>query len=424
MNPQEMKFTLKTPMILFGILMFLINRFADSNLNLPVGDLFLPFLTLAFVVREKGLPGFIKSPGLILVMLLLVWITTSNIVNGITFLGQIRNTYAVATLFIPIMLFTLTKNRSDLIAYFIGITLGFALYFVTLAGIDMAHGEIARELRGEQPTPVVALALYVMFRDRMSKSLQFLILGLVAATLAVAITIEARGAILSLMIAVAVYLAARVSPWPRVTIPALVVLGLMAHFISGNYVGSSFDTAISSGNDTVSDLERAYAIDYSRMVISQFPWFGNSPQGYSINFTDFFNNIAGFSEEGDKIASPHNTFLEYGVFFGYPAAYLFMLIVARFVFAGTTSKKHARTLTVALCAAGIIRLGAFYGFSGNPRMEWFALMFTLLYAYKNQQTEAPVITEEMPPKSAVKLTPAQQRAAAVAAARKASARAS
>jgi len=390
----ETRFGLKSPWLMFGIFMFIFNRVLDMTINLPVGDILLPLFAFAFVYRDGETARIVKSPGLYLTLLLLLWLTVSNIANGIGFGGQFRNTFAVATLFFPVIFFMAARDRNPLMAYFIGNIIGFGLYFLYHAGMDLSQGGFSRALRSDLFTPAVPLALYFMFRRNITPALAVTLVGLTAAGSAVAMLIEARGAVLSIIMGAGIYVAARVSPWPKLTLPLIVIFGFAAHYISSFFVADSLDAVMQSGNDTVSNMERAYAIDYSRMVLEQSPWFGFSPQSYVINFADFFRFTAGFGEEGDKIASPHNTFLEYGVFFGYPAAILITLLTARFVQAGMVTKEFARSFAVALACAGIIRQAALYGLSGILRVEWFALILLILYFYEYKP--APKAAEPLP----------------------------
>ena len=381
--PAPYQFKVADPFFALGVLMYIASRLMDTYYNFPIADLILPLMTFAFAAKDKALVDFGKVPAIIPASLFIVWSIISNFHHGIHVADQLRNLIALITLFLPVFFFILTKNRDALMSYLIGNIVGFLLYFTTLVGLEFAQsGDIPRYLRGEQPTPVVALAMYVLFRKQLTWPIKAVLLAGTVISILVTFKIDARGPLIALPMAVVFFIVVRYSIWPRLAIPAFVAGGLVIHFIASLFNNGNFDLVAGSANDTLSNLERAYAIDYCRMILSHFPWLGDSPQNYAINFSDSFAYIAGFSEEGDRILSPHNSFLEYSVFFGYPAGILFVLTIGTLMYAALREKPFARSFFVALAAAGVIRIGAFYGFSGWLRVEWFALIFAMYYNYQ------------------------------------------
>ncbi|RYG61593.1 MAG: O-antigen ligase domain-containing protein [Alphaproteobacteria bacterium] len=383
MNEQaKTPIALKDSMVLFGMLMFFLNRFMDTSFNLPVGELFLPLLVMFFAVREKTLGKFYLAPGFALTCMFLGWILMSNFYHGVSLSSQIRNLLAVSLLFLPVLLFILVKDRDNLMRYIVGGIVGFGLYFLYMVAIEIPDGTLPRWYRGIQPTPVIPLLLYVLFRDRLSRPLRIFLLGLTISSLLITYLIFTRGPLIGVVAAIGFYGLARIIVAPRIALPATLVVGLLGNFLLSIYTGNSFDTVAASAQDTISNLERAYAIDYTRYVLATRPWFGDSPQNFAISFADNFAAIMQLTEQrGDAVETPHNSFLEYSAFFGYPAGVIFLALIFRMTYAPLGNSVVLRSFVAALCLAGLLRLAGFYGLSGIWRIEWFTLMFALYYYF-------------------------------------------
>jgi hypothetical protein len=382
-------FNLADPMLLFGAVVFLINHYLDRTYNLPVGELILPILGLLQVKKEGKAARLTGAPGAFLFLLLFGWIIVSNLVNGSPIALQLRGMLAVTTAFLPLFCFAVIDDRKPLLNYMIGNILAFGLMFTVFVGLGVAGGGVSRTLRGVQPTPIVPLAICIAFYNRISGRLFFALVATSLVSFAASFLIDARGPLLSPVITLAFFALARLAPVPRAVVPAALALCLVMHYLMGIWYGDVTFLIQNSGQDTISNIERAYAIDYSRQMMHSHPVFGSAPENYAINFKDSLVDLVGEIEQGDRIASPHNSFLEYAVFYGYPAGILLVLLVVRLI-QGAMTPFTCRSLVLAIAIGGIIRMAAFYGISGWLRVEWFALLFVLYaYAADHKPRQAP-----------------------------------
>lgn len=285
------------------------------------------------------------------------------------------------TLALPVFCFMAIDIRENMMRLAVGLIIGFGLYFIFLVLCDGFNGEISRTLRGEQPTPIVAIALYILLKDRMSWLLKLTLLLVSFASFGIGIVVQARGPLLSLCLVPLLYFFCKFIPVKKIAIPLVLILGLMMHWGVGLWEeGGMYKEVLHSEHNTLSNKERAFLIDYSIDVLSRSPWTGMPFTDFGSNFGASFSAVDGYQSGSFGVLSPHNSFLEYAVFFGYPTAAMFMAFLYRLVQAGALANAR-RYMLLAVTISGILRLGAFYGFEGWLRIEWFALMFSIFYSY-------------------------------------------
>ncbi|MCK1722061.1 O-antigen ligase family protein [Bradyrhizobium sp. 141] len=352
------------------------NRFLDSAFNVPVLDMVLPLMVLGFALAEKRAIHIMQMTSFWILIILLIWVCFSFAINHVPAASWIRRLAVIVTTFLPILLFRTMRRHEALIAFTVGCIVGFSFYFVSAVAIELSHGSVSRELRGIQPTPVVAMALYLCLKNEMSKLVRWTLITSTAVSALIGLAIDARGPIIALVMGLALWpvAAMRARSW---LLPLIAALGFAAHFLYGlNY--SAYGALLTSGHYTVSNAERAYAIDFCVSLIKSAPWFGQSPDDYGMTFAHAYDSLPGIWRQTEGVLSPHNTFLEYSVFYGVPTAILLLVILWATLRAG--GARIARyPLVYALVVAGVVRLGAFYGISGWIRIEWFALLFLMFH---------------------------------------------
>lgn len=366
-----------TPLVALGLLYYPINRTTDLLFNAPVGDLLLPLVLLYFAIKTNSFKKVLSIPATWWALSFIVWVIIANISHGIGFGSQGRMLYVLSTLLIPVLCFiTLTDEyKNKIIKFMFGAILGFGFFFIFEVTMEIANGSISRTLRGIQPTPVVAFAFWAMFRDRMSQGLNILTWFTILVSVLVGIAIEARGPLLAIVMMVGLSFVAKFSIKQNMLLTLIMITALMAHFLAGIIFPNMYYAVLTSDNDTLSNRERAYLIDFCLMVIKENPWFGMSFREFGMIFADYFVWIDNFRRDVDAVKSPHNSFLEYSTFYGLPAALLFIATLISLFRKGLPLQSNIWVKGAIL--AGIIRLGALYGFSGWLRIEWFALMFLL-----------------------------------------------
>ncbi|KKT28039.1 MAG: hypothetical protein UW15_C0038G0008, partial [Parcubacteria group bacterium GW2011_GWC1_44_10] len=220
--------------------------------------------------------------------------------------------------------------------------------------MEIANGSISRTLRGIQPTPVVAFAFWAMFRDRMSNNLKILTWFTIIVSILVGIAIEARGPLLAVVMMVGFSFIAKLGLKQNIFLIIIMCASLMAHFITGIIFPDMYYAVIASDNNTLSNRERAYLIDFCLMMIKENPWFGMSFREFAMVFADYFSWIDNFRRDVDAVKSPHNSFLEYATFYGLPAAFLFMSMLISLFRNGLRLQTNIWIKTAII--AGIIRL--------------------------------------------------------------------
>jgi len=366
---------MSSPMLWAGFLLFLINRYTDENYNVPILDLALPAISGFYFFRHRAkIPAAVYY--VMLPMLAFVsWQIASSFINGSPSLSVARHTIVILTLFVPVYFYCGTTRKQKLLEFMLGCVIGFGLYFAFQATIELLHGSISRTLRGIQPTPVVAIAYLIFFHKRAAFSIN-LALGIAfLVSLIVTFLIDARGPLLSVVIAGAFWLIARAQWIKAWLLPSAVTLCLMAHFIAGMQ-GSLYSRVVTSNSNTLSNSERAYAVDYSVAQIKDHPLLGISPDRFPSEFANEFFIVSKFKRAYFAVLSPHNSFLEYSAFYGLPAGFLFLAFI--WLLCHFAAKAQAVT-TIIMCLAfsAIIRLAAFYGISGWIRIEWFAMVYLL-----------------------------------------------
>ncbi len=371
------RYTLKHPMLWIGFGMFFLNHYTDTHYNVPVTDLFLPVLAGIMALPGLRLRRVLRLPGLWASVFFLAWFVISNLVNGLSFSQQLRHSVVAVTIFLPIFFYILATDKRPIMAFIIGNIIAFGFFFIVASGIDYYNGELDRSLRGIQPTPVVALAVYLFFRKRLSTPLRFVLIASGVVSFLVAIGIEARGPFLSVLLALIFWGIGRTPRLRTSLVPAMVVVLLAAHFIVGLDM-KVYDQIKESKYATLSNLERGYAIDYSVRGIYWNPFFGTSPIPFPAEFAASFGAVENFYRSYDAVESPHNSYLEYSLFYGLPAGVAFLAFIWGILRAG--AKLSTEPVIFSLICAGIIRLAAFYGISGWIRIEWFTLVFLLFYA--------------------------------------------
>ena len=379
-----------TPLVALGLLYYPLNKLTDRALNIPVGDLLLPLALLYFALKTNTFSKIIKIPATWWALAFITWVFIANMTHGIGLGNQGRMLYVLSTLFLPVLCFiTLPDEYKDkIIKFMIGAILGFGFFFIFEAAMEIANGSISRTLRGIQPTPVVAFAFWAMFRDRMSNNLKILTWFTIIVSILVGIAIEARGPLLAVVMMVGFSFIAKLGLKQNIFLIIIMCASLMAHFITGIIFPDMYYAVIASDNNTLSNRERAYLIDFCLMMIKENPWFGMSFREFAMVFADYFSWIDNFRRDVDAVKSPHNSFLEYATFYGLPAAFLFMSMLISLFRNGLRLQTNIWIKTAII--AGIIRLGAFYGFSGWLRIEWFALMFLLYYSMQRSSAKPSV----------------------------------
>jgi hypothetical protein len=384
------EFSLQQPMFWVGFSMFLINRYTDHTYNIPITDLFLPVYTGFMAIRTRHFMNMFSIPGLWLTLILMTWIALSSIANGIPMSEQVRYSIVVLTTFLPIFFYMVIVDRRRVMQFIIGQITAFGIAFIVSSGIDYWNGEVDRSLRGIQPTPVVALSLYICFGKRLSPSLRHALMASGVISFLVGIAIEARGPLLSIVMGVGFWLAGRFVSMRNTFLPTACIALFTAHYVLGLFF-NAYQLVNNSDHATLSNLERAYAIDFSVDSISQHPLFGISPVAFGPAFVTglkALHNVYGVAQE---VQSPHNSFLEYTTFYGFPGGVLFLICVWALLYSGARNSR-AGPFVVALCMAAVVRLAAFYGISGWIRIEWFTAMFVLFYDFRTSPFRKTVVT--------------------------------
>jgi hypothetical protein len=372
-------FNLKQPMLWLGFGMFFASRYSDHNYHVPITDLFLPILTGWMAIRERRLHHILSLPGFWLAAVFFLWFFLSNQINQVPWDLQIRHSVVTLTLFLPIFFYMLSSDKRLVMAFIVGNIIGFGVFFAVAVGLDYFHGSVDRTLRGIQPTPVVALALYLRYQKQLSRPLRAVLVLSATISFLVSISIEARGPFLSVIIALALWPLAMTRSMRTWALPAAVMLMFVAHYLLGSAI-DVYDTIQDSHFATLSNLERGYAIDFSVANIHQNPWFGTSPLPFPADFARAFGVVHDFYRSYDAVESPHNSFLEYTLFFGFPAGLAFLASVWVLLRVGGRSP-YVSAAVLALACSAIVRLAAFYGISGWVRIEWFTAMFILFYDF-------------------------------------------
>jgi hypothetical protein len=368
-----------------GLILFFVNRFLDRAFGLPVLDLALPVMVLGFALAERRVVQVTRLASFWIVVLIGIYLCFSFAMNHVQINSWPRRLIVVVTTFLPVVLFRVVKKQEPLIAFTVGCVVGFSLYFVFAVLLDLSHGSVSRELRGIQPTPVVALALYLGLKDKMSKIVRWTLIIATVASGLISLAIVARGPIVAVALGFALWpiAASRARSW---ALPLIAVLAFAGHFLYGLHT-SAYAAVLESGQYTVSNAERAYAIDFCVSLIKSSPWFGQSPDLYGQTFAHSYDSLANILRQTEGVLSPHNSFLEYSVFYGLPSALLLLVFLwTTLRSGGARMAKHP--LVYALVIAGAVRLGAFYGISGWIRIEWFALLFLLFHIGSDQVTAA------------------------------------
>ncbi|MFN3352738.1 MAG: O-antigen ligase family protein [Brevundimonas sp.] len=365
------------PWLLSGAVVYSAGSLIDSATNIPIVDLLLPLLVLGVFLREGSLVSLTRLATFYLAAALVALVALSLFANAEAPGGAIRRLVVVATTFVPILLFRTLRRQQQVMSFVVGCVGGFCISFMIEVAIDLSDGGVSRSLRAIQPTPVVAVAVLLALRYELSPLVKRVLLVGAIATTAVAFAIEARAPVLALLTAIAL--------WPFVSwttfrvwvSPLLVGLGLAGHYVYG-LSGSAYQAVLLSGRYSISNAERAYAIDLCTQLIRENPWLGVSAGAYPQLFAEGYSRMPGIWREAVGVLSPHNTFLEYAVFHGLPSAVLLTALIVG-LFLAAARRGFLRPLVYALIVAGVIRLCAFYGISGWIRIEWFALMFLAFY---------------------------------------------
>jgi hypothetical protein len=369
-----MAFDLKDKWFWIGVIVFSFGRFLSDNYKVPLIELFLPLLTLYYCISCGSLALAFRSPLIFPAIAFIAWGMISCLVNGVGFDSTVRKVAVLSTLFAAPILYTGIADKKVVISFIIGCIVTFGVEFSTVAILELIRGDISRDLRGLQPTPVVAMALYLHFRKRLSRNLRVALIMSAIVSILVSFSIDARGPLLSVTFAAGLWGLGRTKGLRTFILPLIVVFVLLADTLAG-LSGNMYDRVLDSNRVTVSNAERAYAIDYSIINISNSPWFGISQDAFTSGFANAYDEVTVFRNP-DAVESPHNSFLEYSVFFGLPCGLLFLYLVWCTLFVG--ARMNATTpLVYGLILATIIRLGALYGVSGWIRIEWFAVLFTL-----------------------------------------------
>lgn len=384
-------FSLLNPHLLFGAVLFAVSTFLDKTYNLPIADLIIPLYSLWLMLRQGSRAATHTMPGVVLAVLLLVWVTISNISHSVPLDYQLRRILSIATLFIPLYAFMWSRDKAPLLAMMLGMMLGFTLYFCGSTLHTMATQLDARALRWIQPTPVILLAVPFILRHQASFALRALFIVAGVVSVLVSFWIEARGPIVSLPVALILFAGAMFLPMPRLFYAAALTAALTLHFATGLYT-NAVNQVITSNHMTISNMERAAAIDYSLATANQHPWLGISQLTYIQDFPRYFASLPFVQTTVEMVETPHNTFLEYAVFYGYPAALLMLLAMVRLLWHPTRHALTARHFGTALIVADIIRLSAFYGISGIYRPEWF-MGILLLYWLNHHLSTTPTASQ-------------------------------
>lgn len=378
-------FALTRPWVIFGAILYPLGRFTDIHFNLPLTDLLIPLIILFHYTHQPAPKTILSQPGIWPAAAFILWTLLANTVHSVPAFNQLRTTVALGTIFVPVFAFAALTNRTATLQLILGCLVGFGIDFGLAAFPQLISGYLDRELRGLQPTPIVALAFAAAFKKQLSPFAMAALLGIAAFSTAIAIGIQSRGPLISIAAAIPLYVAIRMLRPPPVLIALVLITAVAAHWIIPQVSENLYDTVLTSDNNTLSNRERAALIEYSVEMISQNPIFGISQSTMIYDFADYFALLDKFRRDSDAVHSPHNTFLEYATFYGLPAAVLFCLFLFR------TIRPALATVTnpwvTAAVIAGLIRLMAFYGLSGWLRIEWVALMFILIaHAKATRQT--------------------------------------
>ena len=369
-----MTFNLKDKWFWIGVIVFFLGRFLSDNYKVPLIELFLPLLALYYCSSRGSLALAFQSPLMMPAAIFVAWGTISCLINDVGLESTVRKVMVLSTLFAAPILYTGISDKKNIISFVIGCIVAFGFEFAAVTMLELMGGEIGRDLRGLQPTPVVAMALYFHFGKCLSRNLRIALIMSAIVSILVTFVIDTRGPILSVIFAAGLWGLGRTKSLRMVVLPLIVVFILLADTIAG-LSGNMYDRVLDSNRITVSNAERAYAIDYSIVNISNSPWFGISQDAFTSGFANAYDEVTVFRNP-DTVESPHNSFLEYSVFFGLPCGLLFLYLVWCGLFVG--ARMNTTTpLVYGLILAAIIRLCAFYGVSGWIRIEWFAVLFIL-----------------------------------------------
>jgi O-Antigen ligase len=369
-----MTFGLKDKWFWIGVIVFFLGRFLSDNYKVPLVELFLPTITLYYCLSRGSFALALRSPLFFPAVAFVAWGTLSCLVNDVGLASAMRKFSVLSTLFAALIFYTGIADKRNVLSFVIGCIVAFGVEFSLVAILELAQGDVSRDLRGLQPTPVVAMALYLHFGKRLTPMLRIALIMSALVSFLVAFAIDARGPLLSAIFGAGLWFFGRTKSLRMFVLPLVVVFALLANTLAG-LTWNMYDRVLNSDNMTMSNAERAYAIDYSIANIDKSPWFGMSQDAFTVGFANAYDEMSVF-QKNDVVESPHNSFLEYSVFFGLPSGFLFLYLVWRTLFVG--ARKNTTTpLVYGLILAAIIRLGAFYGVSGWIRIEWFAVLFIL-----------------------------------------------
>lgn len=380
-------YSLTQPYVLAGLLLYPISRFSDRLFNIPLVDLVLPVLLLALLWREGSIHRLPQTKGTLSLAVFLLWIILANLINSIPIAAHIRSTMGILTAFLPVVAYLALRDRTAAMQFITGGILGFCLYFASYAVPEVLSGNISRDLRNIQPTAVVPFALYILNRKHMTRPVTILIWFSILLSATIAWIIEARGPAIAIALTIGLYLIQKLITRSPAVLATILCMAVSMHWILASTTDELYYQVTVSTQDTLSNRERAALIDFSVTEIAEHPIFGISQHRFTLDFADYFAWIDNFRRETDAVHSPHNSMLEYAVFYGIPAAILFLVFITRIVARGIATTTNPWVIAAAL--AGMIRLMAFYGLSGTFRIEWYAIAFALLFATHSIRSHIP-----------------------------------
>lgn len=387
--------SLKDAPLILGFLLGIINMYADQMFGIPLAELTVGvFICYTCLKTDNFLrPETNNIAAIGWSILFLIWVAVATLAQGQQFTYLMVEELKYVVLLLPALFICLMPDhdRHTLFKLTLGIFCGFIAYFAYLCISAYMSGYISFILKNLQPTPLLLVATLFIFKDRLSPGLKIYLLSALGFTILMGIVLGSRGALLSIGIGLFFYTLVRYVRFNRTMIAFTFITALTLHIGLGLIEQSVLDKVLQEDVATVSNMERAYLIDFSLNEIKHSPWVGIGRPTFANTFAYEFQEILKDPNRlGLGVQSPHNTFLEIAVYFGIPALLFFALAV----FTITRFALRISALNMAWAAfvlSLLVRHGALYGFSSHYRLE-LLFMWALVFVMLNVTNSEPAKT--------------------------------
>jgi hypothetical protein len=379
---------------LFGVIVFYINAVADRTINVPAGEFVLLGLVVIQILKCKS---FLAPKEAMLALfcasVFILLATLLDVYHESYAKTAIRVFFKYSLFYLTILLYIILPNKDKIFRYLSGLLVGYMSFFL----LSLLHGLVTSPsnlfyLKYVIPTPAVVLLFFLLHKGRLSPGIgKFLVIGFVISLLSLPL-LGGRGAALSSLVGLAFYLVYRftrpvgisyvVFIWGALLIPCITISVVYFGYEGGNPYGM-MQFLYDNNFDTVSNIERTLALNYSIYIIESFPFVGVGQSGVSAYWAADFTHLTGIK---NPALSPHNYYMEIAVPFGLPALALVLGVwfyVYRLMFKSVALMGRDPAIAAFACAAvGWIML--YQPVAGITRMDVMILTMSCLYGIGRQ----------------------------------------